>query len=228
VQHGGSAFERVHGVAFFEYLARNPELGAAFQGSMADRSRQEAADVVAAYDFGRFERVVDVGGGQGVLLEAILRAAPRSRGVLLDRPPVVERSRERLEAAGLGGRCTFVPGDFFGDVPSGGDAYLLSRVIHDWGDADAVRILAACRAAMDDRATLLLVEAIMPERAGDQPAAIRIDLHMLTLLHGRERTVAEYERLLAAAGFRLVRSVPTRSPAGLGVVEAAPVAPSST
>jgi hypothetical protein len=224
VLHGGSAFERVHGMAFFEYLARHPELGAAFQGSQADRSRLEAADVVAAYDFGRFERLVDVGGGQGILLEAILRASPQTQGVLLDRPPVVERSRERLAAAGLGERCSFVPGDFFADVPAGGDAYLLSRVLHDWGDADAIRILAACRAVMDDRATLLVVEADLPELAREQPAAIRMDVHMLTLFHGRERTVAEYERLLAATGFRLVRSVPTRSPVGLGVIEATPAA----
>jgi hypothetical protein len=222
VRHGGPAFERVHGIGFFEYLSQHPEVGAAFQGSMTDRSRREAADVVAAYDFGGFRQVVDVGGGHGLLLEAILRAAPRSRGVLLDQPPVVARARERLEAAGLAGRCTFVPGDFFAPLPSGGDAYLLSRVIHDWDDDAAVRILARCRAAMGDGGTLLLVEAVQPERALEQPAAIRMDLNMLMLLHGRERTVAEYEGLLGAARFRLVRVVPTRSPSGVGLVEAAP------
>jgi O-methyltransferase domain/Dimerisation domain len=222
VRHGGAAFERVHGRSFFEYLGEHPELGATFQGSMADRSRQEAADVVSAYSFAGFEQLVDVGGGQGLLLEAILRAAPRSRGLLLDRPPVVERARQRLQAAGLAERCTFVPGDFFAAVPPGGDAYLLSRVIHDWDDESAMRILANCRAAMGERSTLLLVEAILPERAREQPAAIRMDLHMLTLLHGRERTTAEYERLLAAAGFRLARVVPTRSSAGVSVLEASP------
>jgi hypothetical protein len=131
---------------------------------------------------------------------------------------VVERARERLEAAGLAGRCTFVPGDFFAAVPPGGDAYLLSRVIHDWDDDAAGRILANCRAAVRDGGTLL------PERAGEQPAAIRMDLHMLTLLHGRERTAAEYGRLLEAACFRLVRVVPTRSPDGISVIEAAPTA----
>jgi hypothetical protein len=225
VQHGGAAFERVHGLGSFEYLTQRPELGTAFQGSMADRSRQEAADVVAAYDFGGFEQLVDVGGGQGLLLEVILRAAPRSRGVLLDLPPVVERARERLEAMGLAGRCAFVPGDFFAAVPPGGDAYLLSRVIHDWDDEAAIRILATCRAAMPDRGTLLLVEAVLPERAREQPAAIRMDLHMLTLLHGRERTAVEYERLLGAAGFRLARVAPTRSPAGVSVIEAAAALP---
>jgi hypothetical protein len=224
VQHGGSAFERVHGLSFFEYLARHPELGAAFQGSMVDRSRQEAADVVAVYDFGSFAHLVDVGGGHGILLEAILRATPSIHGTLLDQPSVVEPARERLVAAGLGERCTFVPGDFFAAAPPGGDAYLLSRVIHDWDDDAAVRILANCRAAMGDRGTLLLVEAILPERARDQPAAIRMDLHMLTLLHGHERTAAEYERLLGSAGFRLARIVPTQSPAGVSLIEATPVA----
>jgi hypothetical protein len=222
VRHGGTAFERVHGLSFFDYLGQHPELGAAFQGSMTDRSRQEAADVVAAYEFGRFGRLVDVGGGHGILLEAILTATPRLHGVLLDRPPVAEAAQNRLASAGLAERCTFVPGDFFAAVPPGGDAYLLSRVVHDWGDDEAIRILARCRAAMADHATLLLVEAILPERAKDRPAAIRMDLHMLALLHGQERTVAEYGRLLGAAGLRLARVVPTRSPAGLGVIEAAP------
>jgi hypothetical protein len=222
VRHGGSAFERVHGQGFFEYLSRHPEVGDAFQGSMADRARREAADVIAAYDFGRFERLVDVGGGHGILLEAILEAAPRCRGVLLDKSPVVARARERLEGAGLAGRCTFVPGDFFAAIPPGGDAYLLSRVIHDWDDAAAVRILAGCRAAMGDGGTLLLVEAILPERAREQPAAIRMDLNMLMLMPGRERTGEEYEALLGAARFRLARVVPTGSLAGVSVVEAAP------
>lgn len=224
VRHGGTAFDRVHGLSFFEYLGQHPDLGAAFQRSMADRSRQEAADVVTAYDFGRFERLVDVGGGgHGILLEAILRAAPRLHGVLLDRPPVVEGAQERLSAAGLAGRCTFVPGDFFEPLPTGADAYLLSRVIHDWGDDDAIRILAGCRAAMDARSTLLLVEAILPERAREQPATIRMDLHMLALFHGGERTTPAYSHLFDRAGFRLSQVVSTPSPAGIAIVEATPV-----
>jgi hypothetical protein len=145
VQHGGVPFEHVHSVGFFEYLAQHPERGAEFQASMEDRSRQEAAEVVASYDFGSFGRLVDVAGGHGVLLTGILRAAPRLQAVLLDRPPVVERARDRLEAAGLAGRCEFVAGDFFEAVPPGGDAYVLSRVIHDWEDEAAVHILTNCR-----------------------------------------------------------------------------------
>jgi SAM-dependent methyltransferase len=225
VQHGSVPFEHVHRVGFFEYLVQHPDRGAAFQASMADRARHEAAEVVAAYDFGPFRRLVDVGGGHGVLLGAILAAVPGLQGVLLDQPSVVARASERLASAGLAGRCACVAGDFFTAVPPGGDAYLLSRVIHDWDDAAAVRILTNCRRAMGPDGTLLLVEVVLPTRAGEQPAAIRMDLHMLTLLRGRERTAAEYERLLGAAGFRPVRIVPTRSPAGVSVIEAVPMAP---
>lgn len=225
VQHGGVPFEHTHGVGFFEYLAQHPERGAEFQASMEDRARQEAADVVAAYDFWSFGRLVDVGGGHGILLTEILTAVSQLQAVLLERPPVVERARERMEATGLAGRCEFVAGDFFATVPPDGDAYVLSRVIHDWDDEAAVRILSNCRRAVGQGGTLLLVEAVLPERAREQPAAIRMDLHMLALLHGQERTVAEYERLLGAAGFRLGRVVPTESPAGVSVIEAVPVAP---
>lgn len=224
VQHGGVPFEHAHGVGFFEYLAQHPERAAEFQASMEDRARHEAAEVAASYDFGSFRRLIDVGCGHGVLLTEILRGAPRLRTVLLDRPPVVERARERMEATGLAGRCEFVAGDFFEVVPPGGDAYVLSRVIHDWNDEEAVRILTNCRQAIEQGGTLLLIEAVLPERARERPAAIRMDLHMLALLHGQERTVAEYERLLGAAGFLLGRVVPTGSPAGISIIESAPAA----
>jgi ubiquinone/menaquinone biosynthesis C-methylase UbiE len=218
VQQGGVPFEHVHSVGFFEYLAQHSERGAEFQGSMVDRSRHEAAEVVAAYDFGSFERLVDVGGGHGVLLTEILTAVPRLRAVLLDRLQVVERARERLEAAGLAERCEFIAGDFLTTVPPGGDAYVLSRVIHDWDDEVAIRILTNCARAIGQGGTLLLVEAVLPERARDRPETIRMDLHMLALLHGRERTEVEYDRLLVAAGFQLRRVVPTKSPSRVSVI----------
>jgi SAM-dependent methyltransferase len=220
VQQGGVPFEHVHSVGFFEYLAQHPERGAEFQASMVDRSRHEAAEVVAAYDFGCFGRLVDVGGGHGVLLTEILMAVPRLRAVLLDRPQVVDRARERLEAAGLAKRCEFIAGDFLTTVLPDGDAYVLSRVIHDWDDEVAVRILTNCARAMGQGGTLLLVEAVLPERARNRPETIRMDLHMLALLHGRERTEAEYDRLLVAAGFQLRCVVPTKSPSGVSVIEA--------
>ena len=212
VTEGGTAFEQVHGERFFEYLAGDRDREAAFQASMADRARRETADVVAAYDFADLGEIVDVGGGAGVLLEAILRATPGLRGM--------QRARARLADAGLEDRSECVVGDFFDAIPVGADAYLLSRVIHDWDDEDARRILTTCRGAMTVDARLLVIEAIMPERARDGPEAVRMDLHMLMLFSARERTQAQYERLLADAGFALVRVVPTASSAGLSVLEA--------
>ena len=215
VRHGGTPFERVYGERFFAHLSRRPADEAAFQASMATRSEREARDVVSAYDFTGLRRLVDVGGGAGVLLAAILDAAPRLEGVLLDRPAAVEQARRRL-----GDRAECVAGDFFAAVPAGADAYVLSRVIHDWQDAEAVAILRTCRAAMAEGARLLLVEAVLPERAADSPEAIRMDLHMLVLFGARERTEREYAGLLSTAGLALRRVIATGSPSGVCVLEA--------
>jgi hypothetical protein len=137
----------------------------------------------------------------------------------------VEQARLRLAAEGVADRCQLVGGDFFAAVPAGADAYVLSRVLHDWTDHDARRILAACRAAMGPGSRLLVVEAILPERAADQPAVIRMDLYMLVLLGARERTEAQFRQLLGDAGLEVRRVVPTRSVAGLSVIEAAPAPP---
>jgi hypothetical protein len=224
VREGGTAFEHVHGERFFDHLARHPDREAAFQGSMAARAEQEAHDVVAAYDFSGVRRLVDVGGGRGILLAAILRANPELRGVLTDREAAIPAARAALDAASVGDRADCIVADFFTTVPAGADAYLLSRIIHDWDDTDARRILNSCRGAMVDSPSsrLLVVEAILPERAHDRPAAIRMDLHMLLLLGARERTEAEFRALLDSSGFRVQRVVMTSSPAGLGVIEAIP------
>jgi O-methyltransferase domain/Dimerisation domain len=219
----GTAFERVYGAPFFEHLAAHPDHEAAFQSSMAGRAEQEARDVVAVYDFSDLRRLVDVGGGRGILLAEILCAVPGLRGVLLDRDAALPLARAHLDAAGVADRAECIAGNFFAWLPPDADAYLLSRVVHDWGDADAQRILATCRQAMASDSRLLLVEAILPDRARDLPAAIRMDVHMLLLLGARERTEAEFRDLLSAAGFRLQRVAMTASPAGLGVIEATPV-----
>ena len=200
----------MHGLPFFAHLAADPPRRAAFQASMASRSAREAGAVVAAYDVARFGSVVDVGGGGGVLLRAVRDRAPHADLVLFDRPEVVAA----VDDPGL----RAVGGDFFARVPAGADLYLLSRVLHDWDDGDAVAVLRTCRAAMRPDAVLAVVEAVLPERAVADPAAVRMDLHMLVLLRGRERTVAEFTALFDAAGLRLTADVPT--PAGVHVLEA--------
>lgn len=217
VRTGGNGFELAYGARFFDYLAERRDITAAFQASMTDRSRQEAAAVVAAYDFGKLRRLVDVGGGRGVLLNAILTANPGLAGVLFDQPEIVAKAVDTLPAS-----CQAVGGDFFHDVPAGADAYLLSRVIHDWDDDEAARILSSCRKAMPRESRLLLVEAVLPERAVEAPAAVRMDLHMLAMFSGRERTEAEFADLFAVAGLQLDRVIVADETVGLHILEAVP------
>lgn len=201
---GGTPFELLHGKSFFEHLQEHPDEAMAFRASMSSRSAREARAIVDSYDFRKFRRLVDVGGGSGVLLRTILAAAPNLEGLLFDLPSVV--AGVELPAAG---------GNFFDAVPAGSDAYVLSRVIHDWSDDDAVKILENCRHAMLDDSVLLLAEALLPERAVDNPEAVRMDLHMLTLLHGRERTEGEYVQLVSRAGLSHRRTIPTASDVSL-------------
>ena len=198
VQSGGAAFRHVTAPSF-DHLAASPERLAAFQESMVARCEVEVTELMRTYSFSRYGHVVDVGGGFGVTLSALLAAHPNLRGTLFDRPEVVPTAEERLNAAGLASRCRVVEGDAFDAVPSGGDLYLLSRVIHDWTDEDAVRrSLRSCHAAMGSNATLVLVEAVIADRASDQPAAVVMDLHMLVLGLGKERTRDEFREVLRA------------------------------
>ncbi len=223
VRTGGTAFETAYGQPFFSYLDAEPEAQAAFEASMAGRAVAEARDVVAAYDFGPYRTIVDVGGGRGIMLAAILGAAPQATGVLLDRPEVVAQARSHLGGAGLSDRVRLVAGNFFDEVPAGGDAYLLARILHDWDDVAAGAILDRCRAAMAPGSHLLVVDALLPERADpDSSGAIRMDLHMLVLFGSAERTGSQLTALLDRSGFTVQRIIETHSPAGLGIVEATP------
>lgn len=218
VRRGRNAFELAHGRPFFDYLAERPELTSLFQTLMTARSAKEAVAVVAKYDFDGFATIVDVGGGHGALLSAILDANARATGFLLDRPEVIAELIQEPSR-----RCTTVVGDFFQEVaPAGADAYILSRVVHDWDDDDAVRILTTCRKAMSPSSKLLLVEAIMPRRASDQPAVLHMDLGMLAMVGGRERTEVEFGNLLHDAGLRLMSTTCVDEADGLHVLEATP------
>jgi hypothetical protein len=220
VKTGETAFRRIHGTDFFGFLAQHPDAAALFNEGMGDLSRTETAAVVAAYHFGRFKTVVDVGGGQGALLAAILRAHPALRGVLVDLPATVAQAGGLLEEAGVAERCTVVGGSFFEAVPGGGDLYLLKSVIHDWDDDEAVAILGTCRQAMGDTGRLLLVERVIPP--GNTPSFARLmDLNMLVIAGGRERTEAEYRVLYQRAGLALAGVIPIA--ADVSLIEGVPL-----
>jgi SAM-dependent methyltransferase len=219
VRTGHSAFEHLFGTDPWEYRARHPETNAAFNAFMTGLVTQLADAVAAAYDFSGMRAVVDVGGSHGALLVAILRANPGVRGVLFDLPHVAEGAKARLGAAGLSDRCEVVGGDMFEGVPEGGDAYILSRVIHDWDEDRSVAILQQCHRAIAPGGKLLLAEEVIPP--GDAPSYGKLsDLNMLVSPGGQERTEAEYRALYEAAGFTLTRVIPTRS--RVSVVEGTP------
>jgi len=219
VETGEPAFRHLHGVDPWTYREQHPDAGALFDRAMTSLALQQRDAVVAGYAFAGARTVVDVGGGQGAQLAAVLAAYPRARGVLFDQPHVVAGAAPLLRAAGVADRCAVVGGSFFEAVPDGGDVYLLSRVIHDWDDAQATAILRTCRRATGPDATLLLVERVIaPDNAPD-PTRFS-DLTMLVMLGGRERTAAEFGALYAAAGFRLTRVLPTG--AGVSLLEGQP------
>jgi hypothetical protein len=221
VRTGESAFDRVHNMNVFDYLSEHPEDAVVFDAAMISVSAGESASsIIRTYDFTRFNTIVDIGGGRGGLLAAILTANPHLQGVLFDVPAVVAGADKEIFSTAVVDRCKVVSGDFFDSVPGGGDAYLLSNIIHDWDDHHAVQILASCRAAMTDTACVLLAEFVLPE--GRQPSIGKlVDLEMLVITSGgRERTEAEYRTLLGRAGFRLTRIMPSSGP--ISLVEAVP------
>ncbi|HUE82338.1 MAG TPA: methyltransferase [Pyrinomonadaceae bacterium] len=220
VQTGKTAFERVHGMGVFDYFQQHPEQGQAFDEAMTTFVTANGLAVVAAYDFSPFAKIVDVGGGHGALMAAILKANVGTKGVIFDLPSVVAGAKRTIEAAGLSDRCELVGGDFFTTpLPTGGDAYMMASIIHDWDDERSLAILKNCRRAMSDHAKLLLVEMVIPP--GDTPFLGKLlDLEMLVCFGGQDRTEVEYHQLLAAAGFQLARIVPTATPSS--IIEAVP------
>lgn len=219
IRTGRTVVPALRGEASFDYFDRYPALAKLFNQTMTSVSELTDEPVVAGYDFGAYPTIVDVGGGHGPLLAAILAAAPASRGVLYDLPPVVAESPKLLREHNVADRVSVKEGSFFDSVPGGGDAYVLKNIIHDWPDDKAVQILRNVRAAAGPHATVLLVELVIPGHDRDFPGKW-VDLEMLLNLGARERTAAEYRDLLGQAGFRVTRVVRTASP--LSVVEARP------
>jgi hypothetical protein len=219
LETGKTGFEKACGMPLFEYLAQHPEEASYFSEAMVGFHGSEPPAVAAAYDFSDVRTVVDVGGATGNMLAAILSRHATPRGVLFDRPHVVREAPALLEARGVDERVTIEPGDFFERVPAGGDAYLLSHILHDWNEDQCFTILGHCRKAIRPDGRLLIVETVLPP--GDTPHQGKVqDMVMLVVPGGQERTEAEYASLLGKAGFRLSRVVPTESV--VSVVEAIP------
>ncbi len=193
---------------------RSPDENANFDAAMADITKLTAIAVAAAYDFGPLRTVVDVGGGNGAMLIGILNANPHLRGIVFDQPHAAERAQKQIAGSALAERCEAVGGDFFKEVPSGADAYILKHVIHDWNDDRAVTILKSCYRAMSENGKLLIVEGVYPPRINQSLAsrgAAANDVNMLVNTGGRQRSETEFRALYDAAGFKLLRIVPTQA-----------------
>lgn len=222
LETGRPGHEKAFGTSRWERLSGEPGAADAFQRFMVATSEQVAPALLAGHDFSAAKQVVDVGGGHGGLIAAVLAAHPQSQGVVLDLPPALAGAEEHLERKGVADRCTLVRGDFFESVPAGADAYLLKFILHDWYEDDCVRILRSCRAAMHPGSELLVVDRILPEVA--TPADLRsfmADIQMLVVIGGRERTLSEFEALFSAAGLALASTVELGAGISLLVARAA-------
>jgi SAM-dependent methyltransferase len=217
VMTGQSAVEKATGVPVFEYFQKDRELSEVFNNAMTMFSAYVVPAALDAYDFAGIGTIVDIAGGHGQVIRSILERYPSMRGVLFDLEHVIAGARPRIEAAGLSNRLQTRSGDFFTAVPEGGDAYVMKHIIHDWDDERAMVILQNIRKAMNPGGRVILLESVLPP--GNTPDFGKvIDLEMLVLPGGRERTEAEFRSLLDRAGFALTRIVPTQSP--LSVLEA--------
>src|SRR5262249_55672905 len=217
---GQPALKAAFGMGLFEYLVAHPEDGARFNEAMIGIHGQDGPAVIAAYDFSSFKSVVDIGGGTGMLLTTILQSHESSRGTLFELPQVLPQARRWIEASGLSHRCDVIAGDFFKEVPHGHDAYILAHVLHDWTDEQALPILQHCHRAIPDDGRLLSLESVLPP--GDTPHQGKLmDLLMLTVTGGLERTAGEFATLLAAAEFKLIQAIPTST--HQAILEAVPV-----
>lgn len=223
VKTGESARKLVTGNSGFENLQRDPAVAALFNQAMVEFTRLISQGVVREFNFSSMERIVDIGGGYGELLATILLANPGMQGVLFDLPHAIETGRSHMAAVGLADRCEIITGSFFESVPERGDAYILSRIIHDWNDDRSKVILENCRRVIPQDGKLLLVEQILPERleaSADHQVIARSDLNMLIGPGGHERTEAEFRALLSSTGFLLKKVIPIEM--SFNLIEAIP------
>ncbi len=214
VKTGGIAHDKIQGMGSFEFFTKNKEAGKVFHLAMTNLSLSVVAPIVESYDFSGIGKVVDIAGGHGLLLSRVLRANPQVQGILFDLRSVIDSAGELLEKEGVTSRVECVSGDFFQSVPAGADAYMMKHIIHDWDDDQSSKILRNIHSAMNERGKVLIIEMVVPD--GNEPSPSKmLDLMMLVMEGGKERTKDEYKRLLETSGFRLARIVPTKSPYSL-------------
>ncbi len=217
VRSGQSRAREALGMGIFDWYAQNPVESDVFYAAFNELSASIASELVRVYDVSGVRTVVDIGGGQGALLAAVLHANPNAHGILFELPHVIATANHAIAAEGLSARCELVSGDFFDAIPAGADLHILKQIVHDWDDERVTQLLTVCHRALNPAGTLLLVEMVIP--AANQPSpAQAMDLNMLVLIGGRERTEDEYRALLGATGFRLERVISTYSP--FSVIEA--------
>lgn len=219
VQTGQGSFRKVYGEGVFDFLGKHPEQAKVFDAAMTSIHGAETALMIDAYDFSSFKTLCDVGGGNGKTIAEVLKRHPQLQGALFDLQHVVERAKSNLDAAGVSNRCQLVGGNFFEKIDVQADAILMRHIIHDWDDAKCVTILKNCRAALNSGGKVLVVESVVPP--GNEPGFVKwLDLTMLVIPEGKERTADEYRDLFAAAGLKLTRIV--RTAGELDVIEAVP------
>jgi hypothetical protein len=208
IQTGDNAYEKLVGQPIFDHLAQHPEKARIFDDAMTGIHGRETGAILDAYDFSDIRVLADIGGGNGSQLTAILQKHPDMHGILFDLPHVVARARTKIEAAGVADRCQLIDGNFFESVPGGADAYIMRHIIHDWDDEKSLVILRNCHAVMSPGNKLLLVESVIPP--GNEPFMGKfLDLTMMLIPGGQERTEQEFRELYDRAGFELMRIVPT-------------------
>jgi len=211
VKTGKPAFDKVFGMPMFEYFWKNQKAGKEFNEAMTSNSAFASEAVLTSYDFSTASKVIDVGGGHGILLASALKKYPHLQGILFEVPAVAEEAKGLIDADGVADRCERISGDFIESVPARGDIYILKHIIHDWNDEQCITILANCRKGMASGGKVLVIEMVLPE--GNEPSIGKLlDLEMLLFLPGCERTEAEYRALFDKAGLELCRVLPTPSP----------------
>lgn len=220
VKTGEIAFDNLYGMDVWKFFEQNPENGALFNDSMSGITAATNEAITTLYDFSSFNKLIDVGGGHGGLITGVLKKNPQLKGVVFDAPEVISGTRSKIEAAGLADRCETIGGNFFESVPAGGDAYILKWIIHDWDDEKSIRILRNVREQMSPTSKLILVDSVVPESAEPHFSKF-IDLNMLVMTGGKERTESEFRQLLGSAGFKLLRVIPTELPTS--IIEAQPI-----